>query len=56
MVFLIPLILIIASVFIFDYMYFSKENENVKIQQKNETKDLKNHKQQYLESILNQDK
>lgn len=54
MIFLIPLFLIITSVFVFDYIYFSKENEVVKIQKKKEKEDSANHKRQYLEDILNQ--
>lgn len=54
MVFLIPLIFIISSVFIIDHFYFSKENEVVKQQKQIERKNIKQDKQKYLENILNQ--
>ncbi|ECP5270553.1 hypothetical protein FT840_01670 [Campylobacter lari] len=53
MVFLVPLILIISSIFIIDHFYFSKENEVVKEQKQIGQKD-KQDKQKYLENILNQ--
>ncbi|EJV5919716.1 TPA: hypothetical protein R1698_000136, partial [Campylobacter lari] len=54
MVFLIPLIVIISSIFIIDHFYFSKENEIIKEQKQIEQKDIKQDKQKYLENILNQ--
>lgn len=57
MVFLIPIFVIIVSVFVIDYIYFSKENEIAKANHQQKTKDgLKNEKQQYIENILNQHK
>ncbi|WP_167348868.1 hypothetical protein [Campylobacter ornithocola] len=54
MVFLIPLIVVISSIFIIDYFYFSKENETIKNQKQIEQKNTNQDKQKYLESILNQ--
>ncbi|MBT0793528.1 hypothetical protein KJQ87_00395 [Campylobacter lari] len=54
MIFLIPLIVIISSIFIIDHFYFSKENEIIKGQKQIEQKDTKQDKQKYLENILNQ--
>ncbi|HEG2580845.1 TPA: hypothetical protein SCV07_000133 [Campylobacter lari] len=54
MVFLIPLIVIISSIFIIDHFYFSKENEIIKEQKQIEQKNIKQDKQKYLENILNQ--
>ncbi|MBF7044726.1 hypothetical protein [Campylobacter volucris] len=57
MVFLIPIFVIIVSVFVIDHIYFSKENEIAKANHQQNTKDdLKNEKQQYIENILNQHK
>ncbi|MBF7068081.1 hypothetical protein IY885_07370 [Campylobacter volucris] len=57
MVFLIPIFVIIVSVFVIDHIYFSKENEIAKANHQQKTKDgLKNEKQQYIENILNQHK
>ncbi|AJC86462.1 hypothetical protein [Campylobacter sp. RM16704] len=54
MVFLIPLVLFIFSIFIFDYFYYSKENEVIKTQKQIEQKNTEHDKQKYLEKILNQ--
>lgn len=54
MVFLIPIFVIMASIFIIDYVYFAKENEIAKTNHQQKTKDdLKNEKQKYIENILN---
>ncbi|WP_167507495.1 hypothetical protein [Campylobacter armoricus] len=54
MIFLIPLIVIISSIFIIDYIYFSKENDTIKAQKQIEQKDTNHDRQKYLENILNQ--
>ncbi|AJC84932.1 hypothetical protein [Campylobacter peloridis] len=55
MVFLIPLVLIISSIFLIDHFYFSKENEILKSQNQIEQKHTnKESKQKYIEDILNQ--
>ncbi|QOR00670.1 MULTISPECIES: hypothetical protein [unclassified Campylobacter] len=54
MVFLIPLIFIISSIFVVDYLYFSEENEAIKTQKQVEQKDTEQDKQKYLENILKQ--
>lgn len=54
MIFLIPLIVIISSIFIIDHFYFSKENEIVKEKKQVVQKNTDSDKQRYLENILNQ--
>lgn len=52
MVFLIPLVLIVSLVFVFDYVYYSDQNKIIKSQEKKETNKSSKDKQEFLKNIL----